>query len=54
MTLQSKRDELIDHYRRSFDELRQAIEGLSDAQMSEVLLLMKSYGRQADPELRRR
>jgi L-fuculose-phosphate aldolase len=27
---------------------------LSDAQMSEVLELMKSYGRQADPELRRR
>ncbi|MGH9173695.1 MAG: sulfotransferase domain-containing protein [Vicinamibacterales bacterium] len=26
----------------------------TDAQMSEVLLLMKTYGRQADPELRRR
>jgi len=27
---------------------------LSDAQRSEVLLLMKSYGRQADPEMRPR
>ena len=27
---------------------------LSDAQMSEVLELMKNYGRQPDPELRRR
>jgi hypothetical protein len=35
MTLQSKREEILGHYRRSFEELRKAIESLSECQMTE-------------------
>jgi Mycothiol maleylpyruvate isomerase N-terminal domain len=35
MTLQDKRDELLEHYRQSIEELKAAIEDLSEAQMVE-------------------
>jgi hypothetical protein len=35
MTLQSNRDELLEHYRQSIDELKAAIADLSEAQMVE-------------------